>query len=175
MRLFSGIIIATALLLSTVAQAADYDQFLGEYAGHAEVENNGKISPRDMSVELEKNKKGFSLTWKSIIHKEDGRLKEKEYSINFLPTKRGGIYSSAMATNVFGNAVPLDPMKGDPYVWSRITGNVFTVFSLLIDEQGGYEMQQYNRTRVEGGLELEYLRIRNGEQLKSIKAFLEKK
>ena len=65
-------------------------------------------------------------------------------------------------------------MKGDPYVWSRITGNIFTVYSLLIDQDGGYEMQEYNRTLIEGGLNLEYLRIRNGEKLKNISAFLKK-
>ena len=77
-----------------------------------------------------------------------------------------------MGVNLFGNPTPLDPMKGDPYVWSRITGDTLTVFSLLIDKNGGYEMQEYNRTLADGGLDLEYQRIRNGEKLKSIEVFL---
>ena len=169
-------LIAGAFLLwfAPVILAADFDRFVGHYSGSAQVENNGTTSKRDMSVNIDATDEGFEVNWKSISHKADGRIKEKEYTINFLPTQRGGIYSSAMGVNVFGNPIPLDPMKGDPYVWSRITGDTLTVFSLLIDDRGGYEMQEYNRTVVPGGLDLEYERIRNGEKLKSISVFLEK-
>ncbi len=156
------------------AEAADFNRFVGDYAGSAQVENHGGTSQRDMSVAIRATKAGFEVNWKSISHKPDGRLKEKEYTIGFLPTRRDGIYSSAMGVNVFGNPVPLDPMKGDPYVWGRISGDTLTVFSLLIDRDGGYEMQEYNRTLAAGGLNLEYLRIRNGKKLKSISVFLEK-
>jgi hypothetical protein len=166
---------AFLLLFAKPILAADIDPFIGSYSGSAEVESGGVTNHRDMSVEIAETDDGFEITWKSITHKADGRIKEKEYHIGFLPTQRDGIFTAAMATNVFGNPVPLDPMKGDPYVWSRITGNIFTVYSLLIDQDGGYEMQEYNRTLTEGGLNLEYLRIRNGEKLKNIRSFLKKK
>jgi hypothetical protein len=79
-----------------------------------------------------------------------------------------------MGTNVSGNPVPLDPMKGDPYVWGRIAGDTMTVFALHINEEGGYELQEYHRTLSDGGLNLDYLRIRNGEKLKSVSTFLKK-
>ena len=69
-------------------------------------------------------------------------------------------------------AIGQDPMKGDPYVWSRVVGDTLTVYALLIDEDGGYEMQEYNRTLTEKGLHLEYERVRNGEKLKTITADL---
>ena len=171
---FAAAASAALLLFAASAPAADFDRFIGSYSGSAQVENNGVSSQRDMSVTIGATKQGFEVNWKSISHKADGRIKEKEYTINFLPTQRGGIYSSAMGVNVFGNPIPLDPMKGDPYVWSRITGDTLTVFSLLIDDRGGYEMQEYNRSLAAGGLNLEYKRIRNGEKLKSISVFLEK-
>jgi hypothetical protein len=161
-------------LFTTAVSAADFDRFVGSYAGSADVENKGKTSKRDMSVNISTTDKGFEVNWKTIRHKSDGRIKESEYTIGFVPTQRDGIYSSTMRVNVFGNPVPLDPMKGDPYVWGRISGDTLTVFSLLIDKEGGYEMQQYNRTLTEGGLILKYLRIRNGDKLKIISAFLEK-
>ncbi|MGR3984261.1 MAG: hypothetical protein OD817_03220 [Gammaproteobacteria bacterium] len=162
---------ALALLCAGAAQAADFERFIGHYRGSAQVGDAGR---RDMSVRIRAIDGGFEVNWKSISHKSGGRLKEKEYTIGFRPTSRAGIYSSAMGVNVFGNPVPLDPMKGDPYVWSRIGGGTLTVFSLLIDQDGGYEMQQYNRTLATGGLNLEYDRIRNGEKLKSIRVFLKK-
>ncbi|MDD9858418.1 MAG: hypothetical protein OXU96_10295 [Gammaproteobacteria bacterium] len=164
-----------ALLFAANLPAADFQQFVGSYSGSAQVESDGATRQRDMSVNISTAGKGFEVNWKSVSYKADGRIKEKEYSINFLPTRRDGIYASAMGVDVFGNPTPLDPMKGDPYVWGRITGDTLTVFSLFIDQDGGYEMQEYNRTLADGGLDLDYQRIRNGEKLKRIRVFLEKK
>ena len=49
-----------------------------------------------------------------------------------------------------------------------------TVFSLLIDEDENYIMKEYHRTLVEGGLNLEYRRFRDGSALKAVNAFLAK-
>ncbi len=171
---FKAGVFAFLLGITAWADASEIDRFIGSYAGSAEVESGGESSRRDMSVDINETDDGFEITWKSVVHKADGRIKEKEYSVRFLPTRRDGIFSSAMGTNVFGNPVPLDPMKGDPFVWSRVIGNTFTVYSLLIDQDGGYEMQEYNRSLAEGGLNLDYQRIRNGEKLKKISAFLQK-
>ena len=169
------LIFLVALPLCKYAVAADIEPFVGEYSGSAELDSGGAKEMRDMSVQIMKNEEGFTIGWESTIHRADGRVKKKSYSIDFIPTDRENIYSSAMKTNVFGHAVPLDPMVGDPYVWSRITGDTLTVFSLHVDEEGGYEMQQYNRTLTEGGLQLDFQRIRNGEKQKSITTFLDKK
>lgn len=171
LKLAAGVFL---LWFATANSAAEFDRFAGSYSGSAQIESDGETSRRDMSVIIKATDEGFQVKWKSISHKPGGRIKEKEYTIGFLPTRRDGIYSSAMGVNLFGNPVPLDPMKGDPYVWGRISGDTLTVFSLLIDNNGGYEMQEYNRTLAEGGLDLGYERVRNGEKLKSINVFLEK-
>ena len=77
-----------------------------------------------------------------------------------------------MKTNVFGGRVALDPLKGDPYVWARITGDTLTVFALLITEDGDYEMQVYDRTLTPKGLDLVFLRTRHGKEPALIKAIL---
>ena len=79
-----------------------------------------------------------------------------------------------MKRNVFGHEVPLDPMKGEPFVWGRIEGKTLTVFSLFIDEKGGYELQQYDRTLADGGLDLSFSRFRNGVKSRSVETFLKK-
>ena len=173
--IFTWVIFSAACFgLSGNIYAAEFTKFIGDYSGSAQVEDGGQSSRRDMSVRIAEIDGGFQVNWKSISHKPDGRIKEKEYTIGFRPTRRPGIYSSAMGVDVFGNAVPLDPMKGDPYVWGRIIGDTLTVFSLFIDQNGGYEMQQYNRTLSPGGLQLEYERIRNGKKLKTISVLLQK-
>ncbi|GAA6192585.1 hypothetical protein DS909_17595 [Phaeobacter gallaeciensis] len=163
------------LLTATASTASGIDPFIGTYHGSAEVVNaDGSKSPRDMSVEIVETGDGFNVSWRTISYKTDGRVKESAYSVDFLPTSRDGIFSAAMKRNVFGHAVQLDPMKGEPFVWGRIIGDTLTVFSLFVDANGGYEMQQFDRTLAENGLVLEFSRLSNGEKAKSVQTFLEK-
>jgi hypothetical protein len=161
-------------LSSLPALAANIQEFFGTYTGTAKIERGDSVEDRDMSVTISETSEGFQVSWVSVIHKADGRTKENEYTISFVPTQREGIYSSAMKSNVFGKAVPLDPLKGDPYVWSRLTGDTLTLFSLLIDEEGNYIIQEYHRTLANGGLDLEYRRFYQGTALKAVNAFLSK-
>lgn len=165
----------SVLYFAFAAQASEIEPFLGEYKGTAELVNaDGSTAPRDMSVKISETDDGFSVNWSTTTYKQDGRVKESAYSVEFQPTDRSGIFSAAMKRNVFGHAVQLDPMKGEPFVWGRIIGDTLTVYSLFIDDEGGYEMQQFDRTLAEGGLTLEFSRLRNGEPARSVETFLEK-
>jgi hypothetical protein len=170
--------LAVALLTVTVwagAAFADISRFVGVYVGSAEVvEADGTTRKRDMSVSIEETRTGFRVKWTSVTHKGDGRSKEKSYEVNFRPSERPGIFAAAMTQSVFGHAVPLDPMKGEPYVWGRIEGDTLTVFSLFVDDTGGYEMQQFDRTLAPGGLKLEFSNLRNGKAQKTVSSFLRK-
>ena len=165
-----------AALLTTAAPVragSPIEPFVGDYVGSAVmVTVDGEQIPRDMNVSIRANKKGFTVEWTSTTRKPDGTLKSKSYSIDFLPTERDGVYSAGMKQNVFGHAVQLDPMKGEPFVWGRIRDNVLTVFSLFVDEDGDYEIQQFDRTLAEGGLTLKFTDWRNGEARRSVETFL---
>ena len=170
--------LAALVLLITMAHptfAAEISQFVGVYTGSAVItSSDGTQSKRDMSVEISEEGKGFIVKWTSTTHKPDGRVKTKSNTVIFVPSDRKGIYAAAMERNVFGHEVQLDPMKGEPFVWGRIVGDTLTVFSLYVDEVGSYEMQQYDRTLAEGGLELKFSFLRNGEQQRSVSTFLER-
>ncbi len=161
-------------LLPAFAFAGDFDRFAGTFTGNAEFEFEGEVRYRDMSTTIEPTKDGFVLTWTSVSRKDDGRAKAKTYKIKFDPSARPNIYSSAMRTNVFGKSIPLDPLKGEPFVWARLIGDTLSVFSLFIDESGEYEMQEYHRTLVDQGLELKFFVVRNGKPLKTIKTLLKR-
>lgn len=161
-------------LLPAIGFAADIDRFIGEYSGSAEYTNEGEVQNRDLSVSVVPEARGFSLTWTSVIYKTDGRKKEKTYTIEFTQSDREHIYGSAMKTNVFGKEIPLDPLAGEPYVWARIVDDTFTVFSLFINEEGEYEMQEYHRTLAEGGLDLVFRSVSPGGVEKVIEAFLKR-
>lgn len=178
-RLVSSILVPAlvAWVSLSIAAWADITPFVGTYEGSAEViRADGTTQLRDMSVEIEARKKGgFNVKWTTVTYKESGKTKSKSYSVEFLPSERAGIYSAAMEVNVFGHAVQLDPMKGEPYVWGRIHGDTLTVYSLHVDDEGGWEMQEFDRTLAEGGLNLVFSAVRDGEKQRSVETFLTRK
>jgi hypothetical protein len=169
-----GILISLALI-GQKAYAADIAAFVGNYVGSANVvDEDGSETPRDMSVSIKELKEGFNVSWTTTTYKADGRVKDQKFSIDFKQSDRVDVYSAAMKRNVFGHEVPLDPMQGEPFVWGRIEGNTLTVFSLFIGETGDYELQQFDRTLAEGGLDLSFSRFRNGIKSRSVETFLKK-
>ena len=162
-----------ALMLLAVQAKAEIAPFVGSYTGNAEVTQiDGTKIPRDMSVMISETKQGFTVTWTSITYKATGKVSEKSYTIDFVPSGRGNVYAAAQKKNVFGHEVQLDPMKGEPYVWSRIDDQTLTVYSLFVDVDGGYSLQQYDRTLADGGLNLRFQNIRDGEILRAVETFL---
>lgn len=174
MRLSLGAALAI-LLSATISVAAEIGEFVGTYTGSAEVQlSDGSTLPRDMSVTIDETRKGFSVEWTSVTYREDGRTKEASYQIDFMPSGRGNVFAAAQRRNVFGHSTPLDPMKGEPYVWARIDDDTLTVFSLFVAEDGGYELQQFDRTLIDTGLELNFNRFSNGAAMRSVNTVLTK-
>ena len=150
------------------------NDFLGRFEGQAVSESGGEVATRDIAVELAEFKDGFKLKWATTTKRNDGRMKRKTYEVNFTTSAREGVYASAMRRNLFGKAVPMDPIKGDPYVWATLDGATLTVHALLITEDHGYEMQTYKRTRTADGMRLVFHRVRNGARLRDVTGTLVK-
>ncbi|MFK7744389.1 MAG: hypothetical protein AB8B47_05000 [Roseobacter sp.] len=166
---------ACLVLVASIAQA-DISRFIGSYEGSAEVVSaNGDARFRDMSVEISQADDGFTVSWTSITYRKNGTAKEKSYTINFVPGDRAGVFASAMKRNVFGHSVQLDPMKGEPFVWSQIEGDTLSVYSIFVTEEGGYEIQQFDRTLADGGLQLDYQSVRDGAIQRTVSTFLRRK
>ncbi len=159
---------------TTVAGASHYEIFFGRYVGATSYMQNGKEVQRDLSVEITPAKTGFNVKWTTTKVKASGETKSKSYSRDFVPSGREHIYSSAMKANLFGGREPLDPMKGDPYVWAKIHDNVMTIYAMLITEEGGYEMLTYERTLTEEGITVVFNRIGDGNPQRQVKATLKK-
>jgi hypothetical protein len=150
------------------------EPFFGQYRGKAVVGDDAETSIRDLDVSIEPDGEYFKINWSTATRRGDGEIKHKSYSISFAPSSRPDIYRSAMRTDMFGNRVPMDPLRGDPFVWSRIAEKTLTVYALLIDDVGRYDLQIYERTLVDNGLKLKFTRLREAEAPKVISAFLER-
>lgn len=164
------------VLLSAPGALANIAPFEGRYEGSARIfAADGTSNLRDMSVEIfATGKDTFAVSWTSGTYQPDGEIKTKSYQIEFRPTVRDNVFAAAMRRDVFGNQVQLNPMKGEPYVWARIAGDTLTVFSLMVRADGGYDLQQFDRTLAEGGLDLEYQSISNGKLSRRVSTFLKR-
>jgi hypothetical protein len=153
---------------------AAIEPFLGRYEGRTIVGGDDATTSRDLTVVIQPDGDRFRIEWTTVTRQSDGEIKRKTYSIGFEKTQRPKIFRSTMRTDMFGHQVPLDPLKGDPYVWCRIVGRVLTLYSLQITDDGGYDLQIYERT-VEGErMSLHFRRLREGEAPKELTASLER-
>jgi len=169
-----GVLTGAATALAEVPDRPVKD-FFGTYVGRSISTVDEGLSERDLSVTIKPYKEhGFSIAWTTVVRKKGAEGSHKSYTINFGPTKRPGIYGSEMRSNMFGGAVPLDPLEGEPFVWARIDGNTLTVYALIIREDGGYEIQVFDRTWTPKGLDLKFSRFRDGQPLKLITGELDR-
>ncbi len=154
----------------------DWSAFYGTFTGNAETVVAGEMSARDLTVVIKPwHDKGFTVEWKTVIHRAGGVTKNTDLSIDFYPSPRPGLFASAMRTDVFGQAVPYDPVgeDADPYVWAGLEASTLTVSALYIVDGGGYELHVYKRSLNEEGLLLEFERLSNGEKVTEVSALLE--
>ena len=160
-----SVILASLLCLARPASADSppFERFFGRFEGEAVVDARGRMSTRTTSVEIRPVDRGFTVKWVTVVPKPEGKEAQKAYSVKFKPTKREGIYVSAVRKDLFGKAVPNDPLKGEPFSWAKISGDKLTVYTLMITDSGEYEMQTNERTLTPDGIDLQFSRVRDGE------------
>lgn len=166
-----SIAILQILVFSTRTSFADtdFEKFYGHYLGTALNETTDETANRAIEVTIKAHEQGFNVTWSTTVYRADNKVKKATFSINFHPRKLEGVYSSGMGKDLFGRSAPLDPLDGDPYIWAFIKANTMTVNSLLVSENGGYEIQTYERTLTGNGMSLVFSRVRNGNVMKQIR------
>jgi len=181
-RLVLVLLAVAALLLPVALRAAEapavgIEAFFGSYEGRATGSAESRADDRDLSVTIgPADDGGFVVSWATAVRGEGGKdEKRKAYTIAFQPTQRPGVYSSAMRANVFGDKVPMDPFKGDPFVWARLAGKTLSVYALIIQADGGYDLQIYDRTLAPDGLDLVFSRWVDRQQVGGLTARLVRK
>lgn len=174
LRLVTALAVAAVLFVMAPAASAlePLEPFFGRYVGKSVSVDAGGVTVRDLSVEIDRFENGFSLTWTALIPRAGGDAKRKSYTTNFKPTKNPNTFKAAQRRDLFGAMVPHDPLAGDPYVWARLKQDTLSVFALVIDEDGTYEMQVYDRTLTDGGLDLAFSRYREGNLLRRLEGVL---
>jgi hypothetical protein len=173
LRLAFGVVLLGVLWPAMVrAETLEPSAFFGTFQGMSIGENAEGLAPRDLQVTIEPLGQGFTITWETVSRGTGTSSSAKVYAIDFEPTPRAGIFTSKVRLDKFGNRVPLDPMRGEPYSWARIAGRTLTVYALLIVDDGSYEMQIYDRTRTADGLDLTFRRYAEGQAIRTVEGKL---
>ncbi len=163
----TGLVVAVACVAvaSSPARAqADLpiEAFVGRYVGSGIARNDLSdyfgMTVRDLDVTITARGAGFTVAWTTVIRSggdpDNPKVKRKSSSASFMATERYGVYRAAEQVNV---------LAGERLAWARITGHTLIVYSMVIAEDGSYELHQYNRTLSGLGMELEFIRVRDGK------------
>ncbi len=136
-----ALILAFAILLAATPAWAKGDlpgEFYGKFRGAVAAPGNAS---GNFSVEIEDRKDGFSVRWQPRI------------SVNFEPAGRPGVFRDSKAGQ---------PMSGDPLYWARMDSGRLIVYSMQLDEHGGYDINSYIYAPNGKGLDLSIRRIKVG-------------
>ena len=173
MRVLAAVAVLAALLGGGAARAGDdltIEAFAGQFVGTGIAENDQSgdvaLTLRDLDVRISPEDDGFALSWTTVLRAADSSsVKRKAGAIYFVATDQAGVFRAA---------IDMDPLAGLPFVWARIRGRTLTVHSLLVDNEGSYEIQTYDRTLTGDGMDLKFTRVRDGQPMRSVTGKLAK-
>ena len=176
MRSFATFMAVSAISwgMSAVAAFADgrplmdfYGQFTGVGIADSGALETSDISHRDLAVVIEPADDGFKLTWTTYFvssgENADVSLKEKSASLTFTPTDDKDRFD-AVGTG--------DPLAGKPATWARIEGDSIIVNSVQVKPDGSYDLTSYIRTLTADGLDVTFIRFKDGNVTRRVRADL---
>lgn len=161
------------LLMPSVASAQTrIDAFFGQWKGsgvsESEISANFHMTARDLEVIVGPAPgNGFVITWSTVQRQKGNPDKPTEAvkatTITFAASGKGTWLAKGG-----------DPVTGGPLAWARLQENTLILSTLQISTDGIGEYQVYRRTLSGSGMELEFIRIEDGQQLRTAKAKLVK-
>lgn len=162
-------LLVASMLVCNAAAAANLSDYFGTYVGVATVENdeNGENEKRHIDIVITPYKKsGFRIEWTAVAL-VDGRrdvpgVTRDKHEVLFESVKGECCFVQVDEYNPFTERELLHPMLGEPLRWAVLDDNGLQVYSFAVLEDGGYELQSYNRRRTDEGIDLLYERVEDG-------------
>ena len=175
-----GLACAVALILALAAPvataAASLEPFFGTYVGVAEVkdvQDGGNSLRRDMDIVIEPHKEGgFSIHWVNVSLVDGKRavpgVERRVQTVLFEPAEDRGFFVEVAESSPFRERGEMQPMRGDPVRWASLDEQGLHVYSFMVLEDGSYELQIYDRTLTDIGLDIRFQRIVDGELVREV-------
>jgi hypothetical protein len=169
------IALAAILIVPAGAAAANLEPFYGTYVGVAEMKDiaNGDVRQRDMDIVIEPYKRGgFKIHWVNVSLVDGKRavpgVERRVQTVLFEPAEDRDFFVEVAENNPFRERDETRPMRGDPVRWASLDDQGLHVYSFLVLEDGRYELQVYDRTLTDIGLDIRFQRIVDGELMREI-------
>lgn len=144
-----------------------YGQFTGVGIADSGALETADISHRDLAVVIEPLDEGFKLTWTTYFvssgNDADVSLKEKSASLTFRQSNDKSRFDAVGAG---------DPLEGAPATWARIENDSIIVNSLQVKPDGSYDVTSYIRTLTDDGLDVTFIRFKDGNVTRRVRADL---
>jgi hypothetical protein len=150
---------------------AQIESFLGEWRG-VEVSVEGaepapKLAPADLDMAITEENGGFRVRALGLGREPDGTLVPRQIDAIFGPTETPGVFAfdagdGGLLSSLFADPSVGNPLKGDTLLWARVAEDTLHLYSLAIDPNGGYALEQSIGELTEDGLLTRYeLRLEN--------------
>ena len=170
------LIALTAILTASAgARAASLEPFFGTYVGVAEVKDfaDGDVRQRDMDIVIEPYKRGgFKIQWVNVALVDGKRavpgVERRVQTVLFEPAEDRGFFVEVAEDNPFRERDETRPMRGDPVRWASLDDQGLHVYSFVVLEDGRYELQVYDRTLTDIGLDIRFQRIVDSELVREV-------
>ena len=175
MMRFAVLLVAASLAFSAAASAQkrtlSISHFYGKFSGGGVAENEDSIyfavTARDFDVVIGPAERGFKATWTSVIRGggdiNKPKVRKKSTTRTFVSGARPGVFNGTSSG---------DPLSGKEMSWARIKENALVVYLMVIDKEGAYQLQRYERKLVGTGMELTFTRLKDGEKIRTVKGRL---
>jgi hypothetical protein len=155
------------------AQDLSIAAFFGTWRGSALSESAVsvyfRLTERDLDVVVGPSGNGFTITWTTVLRQSgdpnNPTVKRRSTTLNFIASAQPNVWRAVNSG---------DPVAGQPAIWARIKGKTLTINSMVVNSDGGFEMQVYDRTLSGLGMELEFTRVEDGEPVRTAKGRLVK-
>ena len=159
----------TSWAQSTVNIAAFYGKWSGSAISESNISVNFRLTARDMDVEVRPDADGFTVVWTTVLRQRgnpnDPTPERRSTELRFEPTSKPNVWR-ATGSN--------DPLVDERFAWARLSKQTLTVHSMVIRDDGGYDLQVYERTLKPTGMDLEFTAVRDGEARRTAKGRLVK-
>jgi hypothetical protein len=159
-RMLMVAVLAAGVMLggSLTSEAKDLPltAFFGNYKGTGLARNDDTdyfvLTIRDLDVTIQPAGAGFKIDWTTVIREggtaDKPKMKRRSESISFKPAaSRPGLYIAE------GSGTPPEGRA----LWAHIAEQTLTISSLVVLEDGDFELHRYDRTLTDLGMELDFL------------------
>ncbi len=150
-----------ALSLTEAAAAASIDAFAGQWQGQQAETTEGTLDADKLSIDVTALSNGFEIAWHNLAQLHQGGGPDAALAARFARSNRQGVFELVPAGNsfidrMFATPTTGNPLDGETLLWARLDEDTLAVYSLSIDQKGGFMLDHYSWTKTENGLNLRF-------------------